>query len=101
MLAGLSGMEQWSLGDGRGLMNSRRTVALSSIMVTSTAGLSRFDAGTINEDGLEEGGGGDFLERVRWCAPEDLPDRLCHLFVIGRLVEAFGFEMMRVDVMSG
>lgn len=32
---------------------------------------------------------------------EGLPDRLCHLLAIRRLVVAFGFLMMRVGVMSG
>ena len=32
---------------------------------------------------------------------EGLPDRLCHLLAIGRLVEAFGFLMMCVGVISG
>ena len=32
---------------------------------------------------------------------EGLPDRLCHLLAIGRLVEAFGVLIIRVGVMSG
>jgi hypothetical protein len=48
----------------------------------------------------EDGGGKDFWS-VYDGTRRGLPDRLCHLLVIGRLIEAFGFLMMRVGVMSG
>ena len=39
--AGFGGMEQLGLGAGRGVMASRRAVALSGAMVASTADLAR------------------------------------------------------------
>jgi hypothetical protein len=37
----LDGMVQWGLDDERGMMDARRVVALSSIVVASMAGLAR------------------------------------------------------------
>jgi hypothetical protein len=87
--AGLSGMEPRGLGDGRGLMDSRRTVALSGVMVASTAGLARLMQGLILKMGSRktEAATSKAGTLVR---AEGLPDQLCHLFAIGRPVEAFG-----------
>lgn len=41
MLAGLRGMVQRSLDDGCGVTGSRRSVALSGVMLTSTASLTK------------------------------------------------------------
>jgi hypothetical protein len=40
-------MEPRGLVDGRGLMDARKTVALSGVMVASTAGLARLMQGLI------------------------------------------------------
>jgi hypothetical protein len=40
-MSDLGGVAQQGLGDGRGLMDSRRVAALSGIIVTSTAGTTK------------------------------------------------------------
>ena len=56
---GLGGVEQWSLRVGCGLIDARRLVALSGVMVTSMAdGTGKIYAVIPPEDGMAEDGGG-------------------------------------------
>lgn len=58
-MVGLGGVEQWSLSVGRGLIDALRLVALSGVMVTSTAdGTCRIFAVIPPKDGMAEDGGG-------------------------------------------
>jgi hypothetical protein len=62
---------------------------MSGVMVASTAGLARLMQGLILKMGSRntEAATSRSGTLVR---SEGLPDRLCHLFFIGRLVEVFG-----------
>ena len=58
---GLGDVEQWSLGVGRGLIDARRLVALSSVAVTSTADRTGKIYTVIPpEDGMAKDCGGGF-----------------------------------------
>lgn len=58
-MAGLGGLEHWSLGVGRGLMDARRLVVLPGVVVTSIAdGSGKVYAMIPPEGGTAEDGGG-------------------------------------------
>ena len=66
-MVGLGGVKQWSLGVGRGLIDAQRLVALSGVLVTSTAyGTSRIFAAIPSEDGIVEDGGGGSPAPFLW-----------------------------------
>ena len=57
---GLGGVEQWSLGVGRGLIDALWLVALFVVVVTSTAdGAGMIFAMISPEDGMPKDGGGE------------------------------------------
>jgi hypothetical protein len=60
-MACLGGVAQWGLGDGSGLMGARRMVAMSGVVVASTAeGPGKVNALIPPEDGTAEDGSGEF-----------------------------------------
>ena len=65
---GLDGVEQWSLRVGRRLIDARKLVALSGVVVTSTTdGTGKIYAVILPEDGMAEDGGGGSLSVRRRC----------------------------------
>jgi hypothetical protein len=58
--ARLGGVVHRGLGDGRGLMNLRRTVALSDVVVALTASFFKIKKLICSKDAFAEDGGGDF-----------------------------------------